>query len=313
MDNTLCNIKNISCYERRIFMNYKEFETELKTALEEYLGSEITLNPVKSVKNNGVIYHGLVFQNKASNIAPTIYLDDFYEKYTRGFPFSKTVHEVLRLYKQSPTVPDINGKQFLSFEANKDKITYRLINYELNQSSLENRPYIPYLDLAITFDIILKADSNGIASLPIKYELLELWGKSVEEIYDLAKRNTERLFPVQIQTMDTLLKDIMLDDKLSENDRPNLLILSNDLTQYGANCMLYRDILKSIGDNLQENFYILPSSIHEVLILGENHADALALSDMIQDINEAVVLNEEILSDHPYYYDRNTMSVRYAE
>ena len=84
-----------------------------------------------------------------------------------------------------------------------------------------------------------------------------------------------------------------------------MFVLSNQYRHFGAACILYNRVLEDIGNQLNENFYILPSSIHEVIILPEGFSPCEEdLNEMIIDINQTQVSEEEILSNHAYYYDR---------
>lgn len=237
-------------------------------------------------------------------MAPIIFLDSYFEAYQNETSFSQILEDVLATYKKAKNASCTNAEQLFSFEANKDKIVYRLVNYKLNKEALKERPHIPYLDLAIVFDILVEATDKGMASIPIQYKLLELWEKNSNEIYGLAKKNTKRELPVQLQynTYDGPFGNLSI----------SFYILSNNPHQNGAACILYDDVLNTLGEALQENFYVIPSSIHETLIISEHDAKGMSLSDMIQAVNEMAVLDTEILSDHPYYYNRKTLSLTCA-
>ena len=77
--------------------------------------------------------------------------------------------------------------------------------------------------------------------------------------------------------------------------------------------MFYPHVLEMIGEILKEDFYILPSSIHEVIILPKSKGIAKEeLDAMIQDINHTQVDTEEVLSDHSYLYERGLGKIQMA-
>lgn len=77
----------------------------------------------------------------------------------------------------------------------------------------------------------------------------------------------------------------------------------------GATVLLYDDILKELSDLFEKDLIILPSSIHEVLILAADENDRQNLDHytaMVKEVNASQLQDEEILSDHAYYYCRHS-------
>ena len=93
---------------------------------------------------------------------------------------------------------------------------------------------------------------------------------------------------------------------VEEEDKEDVMyVLSNRLRSYGAAVILYEDRLEEIGEYLGENYYVLPSSVHEMIIIAESAAPGQEeLSDLVTEINTTQVDAEEVLSNHAYYYDR---------
>ena len=79
-------------------------------------------------------------------------------------------------------------------------------------------------------------------------------------------------------------------------------VLTNELGIYGATAMLYDGVLEEAGEKWEQNFYIIPSSVHELILLLEEW-DMEQLDLMIKEVNEREVKDDEILSDHAYLYD----------
>lgn len=88
-------------------------------------------------------------------------------------------------------------------------------------------------------------------------------------------------------------------------DRMEIFVLTNEKKIFGATTMIYPGVLKEISKKFDDDLFILPSSIHEVLLIrADNHLSAEELSDIVIDINEKYVQSQDVLSDHIYYYDR---------
>jgi len=89
------------------------------------------------------------------------------------------------------------------------------------------------------------------------------------------------------------------------------MVLTNDGRLHGAACMLYPDLLDRIGEKKQDGFYIIPSSIHEVLILDKTGMGTLEeMKGMIREVNAQHVAAEEILSDNLYFYDQQAKTIK---
>ena len=85
-----------------------------------------------------------------------------------------------------------------------------------------------------------------------------------------------------------------------------MYVLSSRNRIDGAACILYPTLLADICDSLQSSFYIIPSSIHEVLVLPSDSTDDSAkIREMIKEINDTQVAAEEILSYSLYFYNRD--------
>lgn len=283
-------------------MYYEEFEITIKKLFEAVVGSDVQISSSIRWKNNNTLHRGLAFKVSGKNFAPVIYLEAAYEAYTNGISISDIYEKLYHTYKSLP-LPENNINALLDFENVKDKIVYKLVNYEQNEALLKDIPYVPYLDLAIVFYLLLDINQNSVASMMIYNEALAMWGIDLETLYSYAKENTPKLLPVSIQSMTSVMNEI--DPELVPEDfDAGMLILSNTYSNLGAGCILYDNILKKLGDCLHENFYILPSSTHECIIHPQSKAPGnLELKEMICDINHTLVDQDEVLSDHPYYYE----------
>ena len=281
-------------------MNYNEFQETLLKELESRLDSHISLNPITTTKNNNTLKHGIEFSNDTSNISPVLYLDEWYEFYLAGKSLSQIAEDIVELYHQAADVSFTDTEMLLDYEKLQEKILYKLVNFKANQSLLKDIPHIPYLDLAIVFYVLLDCKDSGMATVLIRNEHLKTWGKDLNTIFSNARENTPRVFPAELTPMSDFLKNALPDS--------NEFIASNidyDIKQQGAICTLYDDIMNQIGKTLQDDFFVIPSSVHEVLLLKASDTDCMDLNEIIREVNETTVIPEEILSDHAYFYSRD--------
>lgn len=294
-------------------MNYTEFEAIVCSIMQGKVGPKVSVRPDTATKNNECIQHGLLFDHINSNVAPRIYLDEYYQEYLDGVPLNKIITDIYSLYQRVSVVPSLDVNRLFSFDNIKNKIVYRLVNYKKNEERLSQNPHIRFHDLAIEFYIQFNVSDFSSASCSITNSHLDLWKKTKEEIYAYAKENTHRLYPVSLISLGNFLLNRLpasadIDSsELTALDAIGFKILTNVHQLHGAACILYDHVLELIGLELQENYYVIPSSTHEVLILQESTAKHCpSLSDMIQEVNATTVDMEDVLADHPYYYDRSS-------
>ena len=283
-------------------MQYETFKYLIVEQLHSYFEEpkKITIQKIK--KNNGLQLDGLIILEKDMNIAPTIYLNYYFEKYQNGTSFSDVFKELLEDYEDNRPMTSINVSFFSDFEKVKHQIVFKIINYNKNKELLNEIPYFHYLDLAIVFYCLVHSDSSGNASILIHNQHLSRWGIDTEKLMELARENTPKLLKYELRSMQSILSS---ETGMEVSGMYPMYVLTNTSRLNGACCILYKDLLQKIAERIHSDFFILPSSIHEVILLPakDNSAHA-ALSEMVRDVNEAEVSTDEVLSDHAYFYSR---------
>ena len=93
----------------------------------------------------------------------------------------------------------------------------------------------------------------------------------------------------------------------------NMYVLTSKDSIFGAISMFYPNGLKELAKELGSDLYILPSSIHDVIVLpAQEEIDADMLKDMVHRVNKDYVDVEELLSDSVYYYKKESDSLSIA-
>lgn len=283
-------------------MTYYQFIEAVETKVKEVVDTEVTVGVHTAEKMNGVTKKGIILSKEGVNVSPTIYLEEYFGQYQHGKSVEQIVHDILNLYREVKCEKSWDVDKIQTFSLIENKIVYRVIHYEKNREFLENVPYVRFLDLAITFCVLLEVTEHGTATMMVRNEHLEMWNVTKEVLYENACRNTEKLLPYSFQTMNAVVEELTGMPVYEEDDV--LYVLTNCIRSFGAATILYKDRLRRIGEYLRENYYILPSSIHEVIIVPESVAPFRGvLNRMVEEINETQLEEEEILSDHAYYYD----------
>lgn len=295
-------------------MTYQEFKSNIIHTISTRLGSDYRVSLQDIIKNNDTHLDGLTILSAGSNISPTIYLNYYYDKYLAGKSLSTIYDDILLSYHQNVPKENIDISFFTDFAKVKNHIIFKLVNYERNKELLSKVPHVRYLDLAVVFNCFINSTEDGYATILIHHQHLSYWNISTEELYALAMKNTPHLLHYQLQNMTDVIIDLFCNEhiELSKELLPvfPMYVLSNTTKLNGSGCILYEDLLSEIAQHLGSDFYILPSSIHEVLLIPVASASSYEdLSSMVHEINATQLAREEVLSDRVYFYSRHSGKV----
>lgn len=295
-------------------MDIEVFAEAIRDSVKERLGKDYQVTLCKINKNNGVAYIGLNIKKDGQNVTPIVYLNEHFHQYKNGnAKISQIADYLVRSVRTENLNVDIN--KFLNYESVRKNVVYRVINTERNRELLEDLPHIEYMDLSIVFRVLVSQEYLGVASILIHNAHMKLWDVTVEDLNKDAEENTQKLERYELKSMKNVLCEIMetedpdgygrdeCREQFSE-DIP-MYVLSNKRRIEGASCMLYPDVIKNFSDAVDRDLYIIPSSIHELLLLPtRNTDDGGEIKKMIKDINDTQVEPEEVLSYSLYYYNR---------
>lgn len=289
-------------------MVYETFLHTIHSMVQKRLDGKANVTLQQVLKNNGVLLDGLTISEPDSQLAPTIYLNAYYEEAEKGLPLSIISEQILLLYETNSDLKEEEALQMSEFQHARNQIAYKLIHAETNEELLKDLPHIPYLDLAVIFYYIVTENENGQMTALIRNEHLKLWGICEELLIQTAMENTPRLLPVQITSLEQTLSHLEKVPLYPQEKSPSvhLQVLTNCRGINGAACLLYPGVLKKFADQEQDDLILIPSSIHEILLTGQRQALPIhELNAMIHYINQTEVPPEDRLSDHIYCYSRS--------
>lgn len=269
-------------------MDYQNFIISMHNRMKEQMKPDAEVEIYHTVKNNGTIRTGLMFTQAEVNMAPTIYLEEFYEQYLRGTTFDALVEKLKELYEEVRVGQSVSCQRILDFTQIKDRIVYKLIQKEANEHLLEDLPHEEFLDLAVVFYVLLDKTEFGTATLLIRNEHLRVWKVKKEDVMQAARENTPNLLPIEL-------------DKITKY----MYVATNRMHSLGAGIMLYGEVWKKAVSDINENFFVIPSSVHELILIPESFGmEKEQLLTMVKEINATEVAKEDVLSDNVYYYDQ---------
>ena len=295
------------------------FADVVKVGLEE-AHPECCVMVHKVTKNNNLVLTGISIRSKEVNLAPTIYMDGYYNDYKNGRPMVEIIAEVERAYNTYKAEQDFDVSSITDFNLVQDKICYKLVNRDKNKELLADAPYLPFCDLAVIFYVVVSEDSVGTGTVTIHNNLMEMWGNpDIKELYKIAKNNTQRRYKGRVSNMMEIMGEIissdadnldpdMVDaffemDSVYEDNMVPMYVATNSKKVNGAGVILYDGLLGTFAEKIGGDFYILPSSVHEVILVPANgDIDARYLIQMVKEVNTTEVSPDEVLSDSVYMY-----------
>ncbi len=295
-------------------MDYADFCLDVKDRMSTILGDDVKVGLRDVTKNNGLILTGLTATGAGSKISPTIYLERFYDMYESGRDMEAITVELAECVN-SHIGDRIDAEYYTEYERVRDRIIIKLINRDMNEKLLREVPSRPWNDLAIVYCCLVAQEAEGCATILIRKEHMEGWGVDEAALYEAAMNNMPRLMPDTTDTMENVLYRIMLKKGMDPDliadmwggATSDIFILSNMNNLFGASSMIYTQSLKEISERFETGLYIMPSSIHEVIVVPKHDcSDPEYMMTMIREINQTSVDVEDRLSDSLYYYEPAT-------
>lgn len=295
---------------------YVDFLKELIKRIEERYGGKVKGEVCTSVKNNNVPATGLLLKKEGEQVAPNFYLEKQFVDWMSGnctldeiaVHLSQTYEEELKHSSQLPSLISFEWEEF------RHNVYMRLINTERNKERLQEIPHQEFLDLSLVYSYSVPVFEEMAGTLVITNEHLKLLNITKEELHQAAKSNGERFQPIRLCEMKEMLLNIA--DKLGitvteeDNQYHCLYVITNKTGMFGAVAMILEEELKVFSKRISNSFYILPSSIHELILVPAScELSVEYLASMVHDINETHVDPTEVLSDSIYFYDMETNCV----
>ena len=188
----------------------------------------------------------------------------------------------------------------------KKSLFVKLVNTERNESLVKQSISKEFLDLSAVVRVVLKMDKEGMASMALSKGDAEILGMTEEEIYAAALANTLRLFPPKLMNLGRYVEMGIGGKLLFGEDEVTTYILTNQKEVDGAIYFMSPEVVGAIAEALEDDLYILPSSVNEVLLVRASELEdgVDELKEMVRDANETVVAEKDILSYNVYHYDK---------
>lgn len=292
-------------------MTYEIFAEEICSGVKEALNESYTVQLVDAMKVNDTRKVQLLIKKthteKGVYAEPSMGLEEFYDLYLAGKPLDACVQEVLQFYQEAEAVAEAESwyKAIHTWEQAKQRVYPILLSQNRNKELLQDLIWHPFLDLAVCYAVVFPTQ-NGRGTMKIRKSHLSMWKIDEEELRRQAEGNNQKQ-GYSLMSIDTAIRQMLTGKETvcQENMKDaGMYVLTNELRDYGAAKLLCSDYLKEIS--AERSFYIIPSSIHELILLSEmpeQDQGIEELNQMVQEVNQDMVAEEEVLADHVYFYN----------
>lgn len=271
----------------------------------------VTLQGVK--KNNGVELLAVSIRSSFEVMTPAIYIDKTVKEIEREeITIMEAAQRIFDTYQERKDIDlGIEEAKLMDKQFILNHVEYQVVNAKRNAERLEGVPRKQIVDLAVIYRVVLNDGDNRLTSYILNENHLKLAEINADELDEAARSNTQKAGFV-IKTMGEIIAEMMgMNNSLDEETLgdPQMYVLTNRRKVNGANILLYKDWLAEVANRLKDDFFILPSSIHELLAVPVSGTDVKELRAMVKEVNNTEVAPEEILSYEVYRYSRKTCEI----
>lgn len=290
-------------------MGFQTFVDNIVDLLQERMGDAYEIKVIRVTKNNDVELTGIAITRQEDSIFPTIYLEGLYEEFKEGARLSALVEKIINCHEEQSMALELDMEFFRDFNRVKDRIFYKLVSFEKNKKFLRDAPHLRWNDLAVVFYYAMEKEVMEGGYIAINRQHMLMWKQNAESLYRLAGRNTKREMPELLVSMRELVMELT-GVWIRDEDTVPMYVLTNQEKRFGAAAMLYSARIGELAGQLESDLLILPSSIHEVLLVPDRCGqDYTFYRQMVDEVNRTHVEPEEVLSYGLYRYCRKNSEI----
>lgn len=235
----------------------------------------------------------------------TLFTDDFFREYANGIPFEWIVNEAANGLRTLNSVSSDAQTIIGDYSDAKGRIIPRLVNTEYAGSTLTGLVQKPIDDMSLIFTYVPGHYPGSFTAIRITKDMLDSFGITEDELYHDALENAKAKRPYEIASLNDVLN-------IDQPKIPLYVLTASqayEFHRYGAIAVLYPEALKYFSDCIGGDFHIIPSSVHEVLLLPEDeYSDNYNVKELLTGVNEDLI-PEDVLSSYVYKYDSDNEEV----
>lgn len=280
------------------------FMRKIEDALLNALSEGVWQMKEHTVRKNNVLLHGISIIKEGDTAAPVIFVEERFKDYKNGESIEnicEKIMEEIRAADERIRIPGTDIESILS--RNAGNLIMQLADAKRNRELLAGVPHRKYMNLSVIYRIDVPELKGSIL---ITDEIAKKLGLTETEIFLRAQAYTEKAYPVRIESIGTALEDMLPEeiDGRQLDEQTTMIVISYGKSFYGAAALMNKAALKQAAGMIGGDFYILPSSVHEILAVPANAADRDSLLKMVRMVNRTEVAETDVLTDSIYRYDR---------
>ena len=291
-------------------MNFEEFQNWMKNNIisflpKEYKDARAEIHPVVKLNDQ---YLGLFVRRDTEEAVPAFNMFDMYHALESGEAGLADIAQYVAKVIMDKThhIPEFQLNSLRNYEAVKDHLFIRVSNIKDKKDIMERAPYTLKEDLMITYHIRIDTNDDSVASTIITNNMMEAYGVSFSQLHKDAMENSVKIFPPVVQPLSSMIESLSQGFQNEERKDYNgeMLVITNETNVNGAAALFYPGIMDRISELIGGDYYILPSSIHECILLPvTRQPNYMELENMVKEVNTVMVPDEEQLGNRVYYCD----------
>lgn len=301
-------------------MDYEEFLQTVKNEMTtdfsvyhagQYDDLKIEIKDVEKLQGS---YRGLSIGKEGDSIQVCMDMREHFKMYQNGTPLDRIIFEAeqsaIRALDDRENIPIVN---FTNYEIVKPMLTMQVIGREGNEELLREMPHKDMGDLATVYRIELQHSEQGTSSVTIMNHLLEKLGVTAEQLHEDALEMAQKTHPAELVPLGVMMQQMMGGAELPV-EAPEVYVATNPQKFMGASVMNYPGFMEQASEQLGGDFFILPSSVHELLFLpAKDGPDLDHLKGMVREVNDSQVEPKDRLSYQVYYYSKEEKTIELAD
>ena len=252
----------------------------------------------RNILKNGQLIEAICIRQEGSPLSPTFYESTFQAMEDRGDSFE----DILRFVKSNLCPPDemnsiVNSIQDKSYVLSH--VRYRMVKAG-TEDTYRDYPHFMWQDIPVIFCVELTPE----ATTNVTSGLMKSLDITYEELDDAARANTSKLFENSIRSMQDVLSSFIGMPELDVSSGPVMNVIGSQQKNGAAAILVMQEQLEELAEKYG-GVILIPSSVHEWIVIGGGDHDAAALNQMIREVNESEVIPEDQLADHAYMLSEN--------
>ena len=290
-------------------MDFKEFVNKLEQDLKDAMadispGATVDVRSVEKLQEGS--YTGITISPAGGNVGMNLNANQLFDQMQDGQSYEGVLAVAVSTAERGLHVmPAVDVSELMNYEAAKKYLCFDVVGSDRNADMLEKVPHTDKENISMVYRLQLDSTENGAATVLITNAMMEQFGVTKEQLHADAMENAQEIRPADFRTMAAVMAEMMgMPEEMMADMAPPMYVATNQDKVQGAAVMFYPDFMDQAAKKLGGDIFILPSSVHEVLILPDDgNMNAQELKEMVTSINASEVSPEDRLTDSVYHYD----------